>query len=156
MAEPEEEPREEYPTAELPTEAQEDIFFRSDMYRLFEKLLKDEWTEKKLENFPLWVVGSKDLKLTFFDEREASSLENLFEAEICRYLRSLPPQRQNFETYIQLGQARILFLANVNRSVGTPIQKINERIAILSQWKITTPVEVAPQQKPSIWRRVFG
>lgn len=160
MPEPEEE-KKDIPIPDFPiefpgTEEKEDIWFRSEMYKLLEKLIEDKSSEEKLKDFPLWAGLSKSIKLTFFDEREALSLENLFEAEVCRYLRSLPPNKHSFENYMKLGQARILFFANVNRSVGTPIQKINERIAILSQWKISTPMEVSPQPKPSIWRRIFG
>lgn len=145
-----------FPTESLPEEPQEDIWYRSEMLRIVDKIIEDDKVNEKMEELPFWSVNSKSLKLTFFDEREAAMLENLFEAEICRYLRSLSPDKQNFETYLKIGQARIVFYANLNRSVGTPIQKINERIAILSQWKITTPVEVCPQPKQSIWRRIFG
>jgi hypothetical protein len=153
----EEEEKEEYfPTESLPQETSEDIWYRTEMFKVLEKIIEDKEVEQKLQDMPFWSIGSKTLKLTFFDESEANSLINLFEAEVCRYLRSLPPNKQDFNTYLKLGQARIIFLANINRSVGTPIQKINERIAILSQWKITTPVEVSPQPKPSIWQRIFG
>jgi len=145
-----------FSTDQLSSESQEDIWFRSEMFKLLEKIVEDKFAEQKLENFPLWMAASKSLKLTFFDDRDANILTNLFEAEVCRYLRSLPPNKQNFATYQQLGQARMLFLANVKRSVGTPIQKINERIAVLSQWKITQPLEQSPVAKPGIWKRIFG
>lgn len=148
----------DFSTENLPEEeGKEDIWFRSEMFKAIEKIVEDKLVEQKLQDFPLWCGNTKTMKLTFFDEEDKVVLLNLYEAEICRYLRSLPPNKQNFQTYLQLGQARMVFYANLKRSIGTPVQKINERIAILSQWKISTPMEIQGEQpKLSIWRRLFG
>jgi hypothetical protein len=60
--------------------------------RSIDKILKDEIVEENLKDFPLWIAYAKTFKLTFLDERDVAVLENLFEAEVCRYLRSLPPE----------------------------------------------------------------
>lgn len=154
----EEEKGEEYvfPVEGLPEEPKEDIWYRTEMLKIIDKIIEDNETIKKFEDLPFHVAFSKSLKLTFFDDSEAASLTNLFEAAVCTFLRSLPPNKHNYEIYMKIGQLRMIFYANVKRSVGTPIQKINERIAILSQWKINTPLEIAPQEPKSIWKRLFG
>jgi len=145
-----------FPIDQIPDQQQEDIWYRSEMWKVLDKIVEDKQTEEKLAKFPLWAGGTKSMKLTFFDNIDVRVMENLWEAEVCRYLRSLPPSQQNHATYLTLGQARLIFMTNVRRSLGTPVQKINERIAILSQWKINTPAEFAPQPKPGIFKRIFG
>jgi hypothetical protein len=96
--------------------------------RSTDKILKDEIAEENLKDFPLWVAYAKTFKLTFLDERDVAVLENLFEAEVCRYLRSLPPSQQKPEIYQKIGQARMVFYANLRRSLGK--NGINERLLI--------------------------
>jgi len=96
--------------------------------RIIDKILKDEIAEENLKDFPLWIAYSKTTKLTFLDERDVAVLENLFEAEVCRLLRSLPPSQQKPEIYRKIGQARMLFYANIRRSLGK--NGINERLLI--------------------------
>ncbi|RLE45203.1 hypothetical protein DRJ16_00055 [Candidatus Woesearchaeota archaeon] len=130
-----------------------DIWGKSEFHKYIEKILSDKEVEKKLKDFPLWCVTSKDLKLTFFDNMDVFALENLFEAEVCRYLRSLPPSKHKPEIYLKLGQARIIFLANLRRSLGTSIQKMNERIAQLTQIK---QIGMMESKQPSLLGRIFG
>jgi hypothetical protein len=96
--------------------------------RSIDKLLKDEIAETNLKDFPLWVVYTKTIKLTFLDERDVAVLENLFEAEVCRYLRSLPPTKQKPEVYLKIDQARMIFYMNLRRSLGKG--DINERLLV--------------------------
>jgi len=96
--------------------------------RIIDKILKDEIAEENLKDFSLWVAYSKTFKLTFLDERDVAVLENLFEAEVCRYLRSLPPNKHTPELYSKIDQARMIFYANIRRSLGK--NGINERLAI--------------------------
>jgi hypothetical protein len=96
--------------------------------RSIDKILKDEIVEENLKDFPLWVAYAKTLKLTFLDERDVAVLENLFEALVCRYLRSLPPNKHSPELYTKIDQARMVFYANLRRSLGK--NGINERLLI--------------------------
>ena len=149
------EEKEFLPTEELPEEPEEGIWYRTEFYKALEKILEDKFVEDKLKESPLWSAISKSLKLTFFDIKDIAVLENLFEAEVCRYLRSLPPSKQNLDTYLNLGQIRMIFMANIRRSLGTNTPKINERTAILSQWKLVGPVEFT-QPSRSLFGRIFG
>jgi hypothetical protein len=101
--------------------AEEDI-------RSIDEILKDEIVEENLKDFPLWVAYAKTLKLTFLDERDVAVLENLFEALVCRYLRSLSFNKHTPELYTKIDQARMIFYANLRRSLGK--NGINERLAI--------------------------
>ena len=131
---------------EYPIDTAEDVLYRSDAMRATEKIIEDEFVEKKLDldNFPLWSIGTKTIKLTFFRPEDVVIMSNLFEAEVCKYLRSIPPCRHSSETYLKVGQARMIFYANLRRALGTNERsRINERIALLSQIKqlITTGTE---------------
>lgn len=135
---------EEVETPYIPPESQEDIFYRSDLMRATEKIIEDDFVKKKLENFPLWSIVSKTYKLTFFEIRDVYSQENLFEAEVNKLLRSIPPCMHSSELYLKIGQARMIFHANLRRALGTNNRgKMNERIALLSQVRqlITTSTQ---------------
>lgn len=123
---------------DVTSEQAEDVFYKTDVVRATEKILEDEFVEKKIDadHFPLWVIVSKSFKLTFFEPIDIAIQENLFEAEVCKYLRSLPPCALTTQEGLKLGQARMLFHANLRRALGTTNRdKINERIAFLSQIK---------------------
>jgi len=131
----------------------EEIWFRSELGRSIDKILKDEVAEEQLKDFPLWVAFSKTTKLTFLDERDVAVLENLFEAEVCRYLRSLPPSEQKPQVYKKIGQARMIFYMNLRRSLGKG--DINERTAIASLMKFVMVGEMK-QKKPGFLERLRG
>ena len=131
----------------------EEIWFRSELGRSIDKILKDETAEENLKDFPLWVAHAKTTKLTFLDERDVAVLENLFEAEVCRYLRSLPPTQQKPDVYKKIGQGRMIFYMNLRRSLGKG--DINERTAIASLMKFVMVGEMK-QKKPGFLERLRG
>jgi hypothetical protein len=131
----------------------EEIWYRGELLRSIDKILKDEIAEEQLKDFPLWVAFSKTSKLTFLDERDVAALENLFEAEVCRYLRSLPPSQQKPGVYRKIGQARMIFFMNLRRSLGKG--DINERTAIASLLKFVMVGEMK-QKKPGFLERLRG
>jgi hypothetical protein len=138
------------PSEEVSTE---EIWYRGELLRSIDKILKDEIAEEQLKDFPLWVAFSKTSKLTFLDERDVSVLENLFEAEVCRYLRSLPPSQQKPAVYRKIGQSRMIFFMNLRRSLGKG--DINERTAIASLLKFVMVGEIK-QKKPGFLERLRG
>jgi len=124
------------PIPEIPPEASDDIFYRSESMRNLKEILKDEVVEQKLKDFEIWSIISKTYKLTFFEERDVRVQENLFEAEVCKLLRSVPPCLHTPELYQLIGQARMIFHANLRRSLGTVNRnKLNERTAQISQFR---------------------
>jgi hypothetical protein len=134
----------------------EDLLLRNESLRSLRELLNDHVVEKNLENFPLFVIASKTYKLTFFDQRDVNIQENLYEAEICKYLRSLPPSRHSPELYLKVGQTRMIFHANLRRSLGTNDRnKMNERIIQQTQFKQLMSGDNTPV-KPGFFRRMFG
>lgn len=121
---------------EIPPEASEDIFYRSDMMRSLEKMVDDDFVKEKLKDFELWSILSKSYKLTFFSMDDVYVQENLFEAEVCKLLRSIPPCMHDTKLSLKIGQSRMIFQANLRRSLGTNDRnKINERIAQISQFR---------------------
>ena len=146
----------ELPMAESP---QEDIFFRNEMIKITKEIIEDKTVEEKLKDFPLWAAASKSLKLTFLTPRDVTVLNNLFEAETCKMLRSIPPCVHDSDLYMRLGQARMIFMLNANRSLGTPNRNIiNERIAQLSQIKqvITTGTGESGGSSKGFFKRLMG
>jgi hypothetical protein len=121
----------------IPTETTDDIFFKNELMRATEKIIEDKTAEERMgKNFPLWSILTKSMKLTFFDDKDAAILHNLFEAEVCKLERSRPPAQHDVDESLQVGQARMMFYSNIRRSVGTIDRaKVNERIALLSQIK---------------------
>lgn len=121
----------------IPPESAEDIFYRAEALRAVKELLEDKIAEKNLGiDFELWSIISKTYKLTFFEEADVYTQENLFEAEVCKMLRSIPPCMHSPKLYLQIGQARMIFHANLRRSLGTTNRnKLNERIAQVSQFR---------------------
>jgi hypothetical protein len=157
MAEEDIESEEEAPEEEelVPSEeiSAEELWYRGELLRSIDKILKDDVAEEQLKDFPLWIAFSKTSKLTFLDERDVSVLENLFEAEVCRYLRSLPPSQQKPDVYKRIGQARMLFYMNLRRSLGKG--DINERTAIASLMRFVMVGEMK-QKKPGFLERLRG
>jgi hypothetical protein len=137
-----------------------DDLYKSDMIRLADTLLNDQIVDTKLQNFPLWSTMSRSMKLSFFTGNDVASLEHLFEAEVCRLMRRLPPTEQNYNTYSMIAQARMIFKANIRRSLGMTQGTLNERLAILTQLKMMTPVssmiEMPHQQKRGFWGKLTG
>lgn len=120
----------------IPPETEQDIFYRTDLMRIQKEMVEDDFVKKKLEDFELWSILSKTFKLTFYGVNDVRIMENQFEAEVCKYLRSIPPCLHNPELYIKIGQARMIFHANLRRGLGTNDRnKINERIAQISQFR---------------------
>jgi len=120
----------------LPLDTIGDAQFRSDALRATEKIIEDKFVEDKLNQFPLWAVASKSIKLSFLDEADVSVMSNLFEAEEIKYRRSIAPSQKTSDIYHQIGQARMIFFANMKRAQGTTDRnKMNERVALLSQVK---------------------
>ena len=134
----------------------EDLFMRSESLRALRELLNDKIVEENLQDFPLWCIASKTYKLTFFDQRDVSIQENLYEAEVCRYLRSLPPSKHSPELYLKIGQTRMVFHANLRRSLGTTDRnKLNERTAQITQFRQIMNSSGQAQQS-GFFRRLFG
>jgi len=134
----------------------EDLLLRNESLRSLRELLNDHIVEKNLQDFPLFVIASKTYKLTFFDNRDVNIQENLYEAEICRYLRSLPPSKHSPELYLKIGQTRMIFHANLRRSLGTTDRnKLNERIIQQTQFKQLMSGDNSPA-KSGFFRRMFG
>lgn len=120
------------------------------------ELIEDKAIDQKMDNFPLDIIASKSLKLSFIDNKTAQYLRNLFEAEVIKYLRSLPPNMHTVTTYQKVGNARMIFEVNLNRARGTTNRDtINERTAQVSQIKqiITSGTTTA---KRGIFKRLFG
>lgn len=111
------------------------LFTTNDFSRMVEKLLTDEIAAEKLKNTPLWAFLTNSYKLTFFEKFDGDRLENLFEASVCAYIRSIPKSSYTPENHQLIQQARLLFLANTKRAIGTDEKRMNERIALLSQIK---------------------
>ena len=149
---------EEFTTEKLPETPTEDIFFREEYYKIVRELLEDPEFKKAYEKFPeevknLWIQNCRNIITTFFDARDISVLENLFEALICKFYRRLPPRYQTAETSMIIDQLRMLFQALIRRSMGSYEGKINERLAILAQLHFNVPF--APQERQGIFSRVF-
>jgi hypothetical protein len=154
---PEEE--EEFTTEKLPETPTEEIFYREEYYKVVRELLEDPEFKKAYEKFPeevkkLWVENCRNLITTFFDARDVSELENLFEALICKFCRKLPPRYQTAEIYLILDQLRIMFKALIRRSFGSYEGKINERMAILAQLHFNVPFG-QQQKQGGIFSRIF-
>jgi len=114
---------------------QQDYFMSTDFSRVLKELLEDKDLTKTLEkhkDFPLWFPNSKSLKITFADNVDREIWENQFEAAICYYIRNISPEEYAKKAPLIM-QLRMLFRANINRSVGTTNNLMNERIAQLTQ-----------------------
>ena len=121
------------PVMNVPVETVGDAQFRSDVLRATEKIIEDSEVDDRLRVHPLWASATKTLKLTFLEGVDVNIFENMFEAEVCKYLRSIPPSKHNSGLYQEIGQIRMIFLANLRRSTGTSNRnRMNERIALVS------------------------
>jgi len=131
----------------------DEIWYRGELLRSIDKILNDKVAEKELEGFPLFTTYCNTTKLTFLDSYDVSYLVNLFEADACRFLRSLPPWEHKPELYGKINQARILFFMNLKRSEGRG--DINERTAISSLMKFVITGEIK-QKRPGFLERLRG
>jgi len=133
-----------------------DVWYRSDMMRATEKIIEDDVATEHLKDFPFWIPNSKSLKLTFLDSTDAAILTNLFEAEVCKYLRSVPASQHTPDLYVKIGQMRMLFMLNIRRSVGTENRDmINERTTLQSQFKQIVTSSTGGMSK-GLLQRIFG
>jgi len=116
---------------------------QSDLAKLTKEILEDDVVNDKLKDFPMWSIGSKSLKLTFLDKLDVLKTENLFEANVCRLMRSIPPCAQNSGIYQNVSEARIIFNCNLRRSQGSEnAENMNERKALITQMRqlMSTPI----------------
>ena len=144
---------------QIPEQIDPDILSSSEIMKMIKELINDEIVEERLKDFPLWSIGTKSLKLTFLDYRDKYVLENLFEAEVCKMLRTTPKFMHTPQLYSSLGQARMVMLLNTKRSVGTTNRNlINERTANVTQIKQVISSSARPQTGGSggKLRRIFG
>jgi len=56
----------------------EEIWYRGELLRSIDKILKDEVAEDNLKDFPLWVAFTKTTKLTFLDERDVAVFGKIY------------------------------------------------------------------------------
>ena len=124
------------PFINVPVDSVGDAEFRSDLIRATEKIIEDKDVEDRIANHPLWAVATKTLKLSFVSSQDLPIFENMFESEVVKYLRSIPPYLHTPEIHLQIGQIRLIFQSNLRRAHGTQNRNtMNERIALLSQVK---------------------
>ena len=148
-------PEVEYDVPE--TAPTEEVFFRDEVLRATEKLVKDELVDEKLKEFDLWPIISKTMKLTFIDERDSYVLRELIESEFCRLMRSKPPCELNQDFFRNIGNARIIALLNINRAKGTYNRNLlNERTALISQFRQIVTSTSQQRERPGLFSRFFG
>jgi len=136
----------------------DEIYYRSELLRATEKLIKDEMVEEKLKDSDLWPFISKTQKLTFIDERDAAALKELLEATVCSIMRSKPVCELNGEFFKKINWGRIIAHLNINRAKGTTNRNLlNERTALISQFKqvVTSSQYQAPERRGFL-SRIFG
>jgi len=149
------EPLPQPPDMQLPEQHQSDgRWFQSEMWQALEKIIDDPVATHELKDFAIWIANSPSMKLTFFNDSDAAVIEHWFEACVCRFLRRLPSELHTYTTYSQIDQLRMLLYANLRRSIGAPIGKLNERTAIIGQMQLNMPI--TPQKPPGLVRRLIG
>lgn len=111
------------------------MHFGTDMTELLKMLLEDPKATEKLTGdnlIEIWAPLMKSMKLTFLDATDAAILREYFEEAVCNLM--LMKRRGAFTKVdgMNVMMLRMLFYANLNRSVGTTENKMNERIAQLT------------------------
>jgi len=136
-----------------------DMRFGTDMVRLIETLLDDKNAEEKLKYSNLadiWLPLMKSLKLTFLNETDALILYLQFEEAVLDLILSRRRGAFTLNDSLLVNQLRMLFRANVKRSVGTPPDTLNERI--IQATSITRSTGIFQEGKPGggIRSRIAG
>lgn len=130
-------------------------YYQSEMQELIKRLIEDRLAEEHLKETPYWPMVSNSLKLSFLDKNDQEYVINLLESEFVRKFIETPPSLIDTDFIELTNQARMIGLFNVKRAMGTEQSKINERIAIITQFKFTTTDIRETQEKQPLWRRIF-
>ena len=139
----------------------EDLFNRTDITTLIKLYIEDKYPEHLEGNVIIkefWATLSKNLKITFIQDKD--DLE-LFDAEFDNakflFLMSRPSYEFTFEDMQTIQQIKLLFMASIRRSLGTPTHRINERVLGASsiQQRIRSNTEQMGGQKKGILGRLF-
>jgi len=113
----------------------ESLNFGTDMVKMIEVLLEDDKaaeTLKRGDMTEIWAPIMKSMKLTFLSETDADILREYFEEAVCNLMLQRRRGEFTHADSMNIMMLRMLFYANLNRSVGTADNKINERIAQLT------------------------
>lgn len=113
----------------------EGLQFGTDLVKMIEVLLEDNRATDRLADDGLtemWAPMMKSMKLTFLDTTDAAILREYFEEAVCNLMLSRRRGHFTKKDTMNVMMLRMLFYANINRSVGTGDSKINERIAQLT------------------------
>jgi hypothetical protein len=114
-----------------------------DQVKLVQEYLEDNKIpreDKIVKEF--WGILSKFQSLSFNEPEDNEVLIHDFEAEILNFLSSIPEDEYTFQVRQIIGNIRMIFLANLRRSVGTKTNKVNERTLQNTQIRQTFGVQV--------------
>jgi len=112
------------------------------MHKFARLLLEDElFPEDIKENFPAFF--DKETALTFLDQTTKRTLLNNFDDAVTAHLMGQPEDDFQFEDEVNLTQARARLNMKLQRAVGGPRDKLNERTSLMTQIKqmIAEPME---------------
>jgi len=112
------------------------------MHKFARLLLEDElFPEDIKEHFPAFF--DKETALSFIDKQTALTILNQFDDTVTSHLMSKPETDFSFEDEVNLTQARSRLLIKLQRAVGGPRDKLNERTSLMTQIRqmIAEPME---------------
>lgn len=116
--------------------------YGDDFSKVIRELVDDadvsEEIKTRLDKNILFSGLMKTIKLTFFDATDAEVMRHRFEEMVCSFIESISPEEYTTEVDLLIQNLRILWYANVKRSVGTPSNVMNERVALLTQIRHNT------------------
>lgn len=109
----------------------ESMRFGAGVVQLIETILDDKTAQRKLETSQfteIWIPLMKSLKLTFLNDVDAAILYLQFEEAVLDVILCRRRGGFSLKDSLLINQLRMLFRANVKRSVGSTPDTLNERI----------------------------
>lgn len=109
----------------------ESMRFGTGVVQLIDTILDDKTAQQKLEAgqfTEIWLPIMKSLKLTFLNDTDAAILYLQFEESVLDVILCRRRGGFTLKDSLLINQLRMLFRANVKRSVGTTPEVLNERI----------------------------
>lgn len=110
--------------------------FGTDMVKLIETILEDNSVRDNIKatgaDNAMWAARLKSMKLTFLTDVDAAVLQENFEESVINYMLTKGVKKIGMDDINAIHNLRMVFLANVKRSVGTADNRMNERVAQLT------------------------
>jgi len=102
----------------------------------------------------LFGAQSRNLKLSFLQEKDIDFLESLFHDSKLNHMMSQPSYEYGFDDQHAFNQARMLLRASIRRGIGGSKDQMNERLALTTNMQLQDQRQSLETNTPGMIGRI--